>query len=138
MLVVIGGFVFWLVAHFLLSFFLNYFLIFNLITLFYFILFYLFFSFFLSFFLPFLLSCVADRVLVLLPGVRPVLLRWESQVQDIGSPETSRLHIISNSESSARDLHLNARTQLHPTMSKLQCCTPYTKQLARQEHNTSH
>ena len=67
------------------------FLIFNnfsiIITLFYFII------FFLSFFLPFLLSCVADRVLVLRPGVRPVPLRWESGVQDIGPPEISWLHL---------------------------------------------
>ena len=34
--------------------------------------------FFLSFFLPFLLSHVADRVLVLQPGVRPEPPRWES------------------------------------------------------------
>ena len=51
-------------------------------------------------FLPFILSYVADRVLVLPPGVRPVPLRHESQVQDTGPPETSRLHIISNGESS--------------------------------------
>ena len=81
---------------------------------------------------------VADRVLVLWPGVRPVPLRWESRVQDIGPPETSRLHIISNGESSPRDLHLNAKTQLHSKTSKLQCWTPYAKQLAREEHNTIH
>ncbi|XP_054944372.1 mirror-image polydactyly gene 1 protein isoform X6 [Physeter macrocephalus] len=69
-------------------------------------------------------NCVADRVLVLQPGVRPVPLIWESQVEDIGPPETSRLHIISNSKSSPRDLHLNDKTQLHSTTSKLQCWTP--------------
>ena len=73
--------------------------------------------YFLSFFLPFLLSRVADRVLVLQPGVRPVPLRWESQVQDIGPPETSLLHVISNGKSSLRDLHLNIKTQLHSTTS---------------------
>ena len=72
--------------------------------------------------------------LVLCPGVRPVLLRWESQVQDIGPPEISRLHVTSNGESSPRDLHLNTKAQLHTTTSKLQCWTPYAKQLARQEH----
>ena len=81
---------------------------------------------------------VADRVLVLRPGVRPVPLRWASRVQDIGPPETSRLHVISNGESSPRDLHLNAKTQLHSTTSKLQCWTLYVKQLARQEHNPTH
>ena len=38
----------------------------------------LFYFIFLSFFLTFLLSCVADRVLVLLPGVRHDSMRWES------------------------------------------------------------
>ncbi|XP_057404314.1 serine/threonine-protein kinase MRCK alpha-like [Balaenoptera acutorostrata] len=83
-------------------------------------------------------SHVTHRVLVLRPGVRPVPLRWESRVQDIGPPETSWLHIISNSESSPRDLHLDAKTQLHSKTSKLQCWTPYAKQLARQEHNPTH
>ena len=55
-----------------------------------------FFSFFLSFFLPFILRHVDDRIMVLWPGVRPVPLRWESKVQDIGPPETSQLHVISN------------------------------------------
>ena len=128
------------VALFFLSFFLFYyfliflclkmFLFFILITLFYFI--------FLSFYLPFFLSCVADRVFVLQPGVRAVPLRWESLVQDIGPPETSHLHEISNSKSSPKDLHLNAKTQLHSTTSKLQCWTPYAKQLARQKHNPTH
>ena len=43
-----------------------------------------------------------DRVLVLWPGVRSLSLRWESQVQDIGPPETSQLHIISNGENLQR------------------------------------
>ena len=97
--------------------------------------FYLFFSFF---FPPFLLSPVVDRVLVLQPGVRPKPLRWESRVQDIRPPETSRPHVISIGKSSPRDLHLNTKTQLHPMASKLQCCTPHAKQLARQEHNSTH
>ena len=83
-------------------------------------------------------SRVADRILVLWPGVRLVPPRWESWVQDIGPPETSWLHVISNGESSPRDLHLNSKTQLHLTTSKLQCWTPYAKQLARQEHNPTH
>ena len=83
-------------------------------------------------------SHVTDRVLVLRPGVRPIPLRWESQVQDIGPPGTSQLHVISNGESSPRYLHLNAKTQLHSTTSKLQCWTPYAKKLARQERNPTH
>ena len=43
---------------------------------------------------------MADRVLVLQPGVGPEPLRWESQVQDTGLPGTSQPHVISNSESS--------------------------------------
>ena len=75
-----------------------------MITLFYFN--YLF-SFFLSFFfLPFLLSCVADRVLGLWTGIRPEPLKWETQGQNIGPPETSWPHVISNSKSSPRDLLL--------------------------------
>ena len=129
MFVIIGGFVFlvWLLSSFFLFFFLLLFNFFIIITLFYFF----FFSLFLSFFLPFLLSHVPDRVLVLQPGVRPVPLRWESQVQDIGPPETSQIHVIPNGKSSPRDLNLNAKTQLHSTPSKLQCWTPYAKQLAR-------
>ena len=82
---------------------------------------------------------VADRVLVLLSHVGiTVLLRCKSRVQDFGPPETSQLHIISNGKSSPRDLHLNAKTQLHSTTRKLQCQTPHDKQLARQEHNPTH
>ena len=55
-------------------------------------------SFFLSFFLTFILSRLDDRVQVLWPGIRAVPLRWESQVQDIGTAETSQLHVISNGE----------------------------------------
>ena len=83
-------------------------------------------------------SRVADRVLVLQPGVRPAPLRWDSWVQNIGPPKTSRSHVISNGESSPRDLHLNAKSQLHSTTSKLQCWTPHAKQIARKEHNLTH
>ena len=68
-----------------------------------------------------------DRVLVPQPDVSPVPLRWERRVQDIGPPETSQLHVISNGKSSPKDLHLNDNTQLHSTTSKLQCWTPYAK-----------
>ena len=144
-LVIIGGFLDWfgcsLLFYFLILFNFNNFLIF-LYYLFYFLNFILLLLlkkfFFLSFFLPFLLSHVADRVLVLQPGVRPEPLRWESRVQDTGPRETSQPHIISISESSPRDLHLNSKTQLHPTASKLQCWTPHAKKRARQEHNPTH
>ena len=85
-----------------------------------------------------LICCVADRVLVFQPGVRPEPLKWESRVQDIGPPETSRPHVISIGENSPRDLHLNVKTQLHPTVSKFQRWTSHAKQLAREEHNPTH
>ena len=134
MLVIIGGFAFWFGCS-LLTFF-HFFLLFTflnfkiLIILFYFILF--------IYFLPFLLSHVADRILVLQPDVRPEPLRWESQVQDTGPPETFRPHVISIRKSSPRDLQLNAKTQLNPSASKLQCWTPQAKQLAKQECNPTH
>ena len=90
------------------------------------------------FFLPFLLSHLADTAFMLRSGVRPELLRRESQVQDTGSPKTSWPHVISIGKSSPRNLHLNAKAQLHPTASKLQCWTPHAKQLEKQEHNPTH
>ena len=83
-------------------------------------------------------SHVTDRVLVLWLGVGPEALRWESRVQDIGPPETSWPHVLSIGESSPRDLHLNAKTQLHSTTSKFQRWTPHAKQLARQEYKPLH
>ena len=83
-------------------------------------------------------AAVADRVFVFCPGVWPEPLRWKGQVQDIGPPETSQPQVISVSESSPRDLHLNAKTQLHPTASKLQCWMAHAKQLVGQEHNSTH
>ena len=76
-------------------------------------------------------SRVADRVLVLPLGVRPEPLRWESRVEDIGPPETSRPQIIRIGKSAPRDLRLNTKTQLHSTTSKFQCWTLHAKQLAR-------
>ena len=120
------------------SFFHYYFIILIIKNFFILIIFKFFLLLFFSFFLLFLLSRVADRILVLWPGVMPEPLRWESWVQDIGPPETSRPHVVSISESSPRDLHLNSNTQLHPTANKLQCWMPHAKQLARQEHNPTH
>ena len=127
----------WLLSSFLLSFYFYFFLTFVFLIIFFFLYFNNFIYYFsLSFFflIPFPPSHVADRVLVLWSGVRPEPLRWKSRVQDIGPPETSWPHVISNGESSPRDLHLNAKTQLHSTTSKIQCWTTHTKQLARQEH----
>ena len=98
-------------------------IIFLVFVIFYFNIFlkFLFIIIFSFFFSPFLLSRVADRVLVVRPGVRPEPLRWESRVQDIGPPKTSQPHVMSIGKSSPRDLHLNAKTQLHSTANKLQC-----------------
>ena len=52
---------------------------------------------------------MADRVLVIQPGVRPVPLMWESRVQDIGPPKTSQLHEISNSRA-LRDMFISTLT----------------------------
>ena len=129
-----------LLPSFFLSFFFcfYYFLIYLFLIIFNNFLFILFFSFFLSFLLPFHLSHMADRVLVHWPGVNHVPLKWESRVQDIRPPENSWLHVISNGKRAPRELHHNSNTQLHSTTSKLQCCTPYAKQVANQEHNPTH
>ena len=131
-LVIIGGFVYWFGCSLLFLLLLLFFSFNNILfilitsilfysTLLYSILFYsILFRVFL-FFLPFLLSSVADKVLVLWPGVRPKPLGWETRVQNIGPQETSRPQVITIGESSPRDLHLNAKTQLHSTTSKLQC-----------------
>ena len=79
-----------------------------------------------------------ERLLVLQPGVSAVPLRWESQVQDTGPQETSKLHVISNGENLPETTILNAKAQLHSMTSKRQCWTPNAKQLARQEHNPIH
>ena len=52
------------------------------------------------------------------------LVHWS---KDLPAPRSVK------QQKSPRDLHLNAKTQLHSTTSKLQCRTPYAKQLARQE-----
>ena len=140
---------FGLVALFFLSFyFFNYFvkifliIIFyfnNYIILFYFIIFYFTLSSFFLFVLPFTLSCVDDRLVVLQPGV---CQGCASEVREPGSGHWSTRDLPApcniKQRKSPRDLHLNAKTQLHSKTSKLQCWTPYAKQLAREEHNLIH
>ena len=115
--------------YYFVNFFNNYFFILTTI-LFYFI--------FFLFYLPFILSRVDDRLLVLQPGVKAVPLRWESQVgghwstRDLPAPHNIKWVKF------PRDLHLNAKIQLHSTTSKLQYWIPYAKELARQEHNATH
>ena len=65
-----------------------------------------------------------------------------SEVKELNSGYWSNRDLLAicdiNGESSPRDLHLNAKTQLHSMTSKHQHWTPYTKQLTRQEHNPTH
>ena len=124
----------WLLSSFFL--FLNYFFIFNNIFFYFYNFYFIFLSFF--FLSPFSSEPCGWQGLSAPAKVRPEPLRWESRAQDIGPPETSQPHVISNGERSPRDLHLNAKTQLDSKTSKLQCWTHQTKQLARQKHNPTH
>ena len=129
------------VFYYLKFFFLKkYFLFFILIILFYFTSFNftLSSSFFLSFFSPFY-SELCGRQALGAPA------RHQGCTSEVG--ETSSGHWSTRDlpaphnikwRKSPRDLHLNAKTQLHSTTSKLQCRTPYAKQLARQEHKPIH
>ena len=107
---------------------------FNNFILFYFILS----SCFLSFFSPFYSEPCAGQDL-------GAPARCQGCATEVGEPSsghwsTRDLPAPRNikQQKSPRDLHLNAKTQLHSTTSKLQCWIPYAKQLARQEHNPIH
>ena len=137
----IGGFVFWF-GFSLLSFFffLNYFfIIFKIIFIFYFNNFILFEFFFHSFFFsPFSSGPCGWKGLV-------ALTRCQICTSEVGDPSSGYWSTRDLLEpcnikwrKSPRDIHLNVNTQLHSTISNLQCCTPYAKQLARQERNTIH
>ena len=112
----------------------NYFLCFTLITLFYVILLYL----LLSFFSPFYSEPCGGQALgapsrhqgCATEVGEPISGHWSTR--DLPAPRNIKR------QKSPRDLHLNAKTQLHSTTSKLQCQTLYAKQLARQEHNPTH
>ena len=60
----------------------------------------------------------------------PTSGHWSTR--DLSAPRNTKWR------KSPRDLHLNTKTQLHSTTSKLQCWTPYAKQLARKEHSPIH
>ena len=111
-----------------------------LIALFYCILLYFILSssFFLSFFSPFYSELCGGQAL-------GAPARHQGCATDVGEPSsghwsTRDLPAPRNIKwrKSPRDLRLNAKTQLHSMTSKLQCRTPYAKQLARQEHNPIH
>ena len=114
----------------------NFFLIFyyNSFILFYFILFLSFFLFFSHFY-----SEPCGRKALGAPARHqgcasevgePTLGHWSTR--DLPAPRNTKWW------KSLRDLHLNIKTQLHSMTSKLQCWTPYAKQLARQEHSPIH
>ncbi|XP_067593241.1 uncharacterized protein [Pseudorca crassidens] len=80
---------------------------------------------------------VDDRLLVLQPGARAVPKVGEPSSEHWSTRDLPAPHNIKRRKS-PRDVHLNTSTQLHSTTSKLQCWTPYAKQLARQKHNPTH
>ena len=104
-----------------------------LFVLFFFVYFYLFFS---SFFLW--LCFMACGLLIPWPGDGPGPLEWEHWVQDAGLQENSWAQGILSSIHSPRGIHLNTKTRLQPTASRLQWWTPHTKQPARQEQRPTH
>ena len=112
---------------------------FILITLFYFILLYFILpSFFLSFFPPFYTELCEGQAL-------GAPARHQGCASEVGEPSSGHWSTRDLSaphnikwQKSPRDLHLNAKTQLHSTTSKLQCWKPYAKQLARQKGNPIH
>ena len=114
-----------------------FYLYFNNFILFYFTLFDLLLSFFL-FFPPFYSESCGGQAL----GAPP---RRQGCATEVGEPSsghwsTRDLPVPCNIkwQKSPRDLHLNAKNQLHSMTSKLQCRTSYAKQLARQENNPIH
>ena len=137
----ISGFVFWFGCSLLSFFFFNFFFIFIfLIIKNFFILitlFFLLYSFFL-FFSPFSSELCGWQSL----GAPATCQDWASEVGELSSGHSSNKDLQApcniKQQSSPRDFHLNAKTQLHLTTSKLQCWTPYAKQLARQEQNPTH
>ena len=131
---------FFLLKKFFFSFFLI--IIFFLITLFYFILLHFilfYFILFLSFFFFSLYSEPCGWKALGAPARRhgcasevaePTSGHWSTR--DLPAPRNIKWR------KSPRDLHLNTKTQLHSTTSKLHCWAPYSKQLARQEHSPTH
>ena len=68
---------------------------------------------------------------------------WTSEVGEPSSGHWSTrdhpaLRNITRWKLSQRFPSQRTKTQLHSTTSRLQCWTPYAKQLARQEHNATH
>ena len=93
--------------------------------------------FFFSFFLLWH-CCEACGLFGPQPGVTPGPPGWECRVQDAGLPENSQDKGILISVHSPRSIHLDTKTQLHPTGCWIQSWTPHTKQPARQEHSPTH
>ena len=126
--------------NYIIFFFNNYILFFILVTLFYSILLYFIFLsyFFFLFFSPFYSDLCGWQAL-------GAPARHKGCATEVGEPSSG--HWYTRDFPAPRnikwwkspwDIYLNAKAQLHSTTSKLQCWTPYAKQLARQEHNPIH
>ena len=129
-------FLVWLLSSFFLFFY--YFKNIFLIIIFYFNNYFILFYLLLSFFSPFYsepCGCQAFGAPARRQGCAPKVGEPSSghwPTRDLPAPCNIKRR------KSPRDLHLNAKTHLHSMTSKLQCWTPYAKQLARQEHNPPH
>ena len=123
-------------------FFLIFFYFNNYFILLYFILFYIILSYFIFFFLSFFSPFYSEPCGWQALGAPA---RGQSCATEVGEPSSGHWstrdlpapHTI-KWRKSPRDLHLNAKTQLQSTTSKLQRRTSYVKQLPRQEHNPIH
>ena len=82
--------------------------------------------------------CTACGILVHEPGVGLKLLQWELQVQTTGLTENLRPQGIFIGVRSPGGPHLDTKTQVYPTASKLHCWNPQAKQSVGQEHNPTH
>ena len=115
--------------NYLKEIFVNNYFYFNNFILFYFLLF-LFFLFYSELCGGQALSALARRQGCASEVGKPTSGHWSTR--DLPAPHNIKW------QKSPRDLHLNTKTQLPSTTSKLQCWTPYAKQLARQEENPIH
>ena len=71
-------------------------------------------------------------------GARAEPQKWETWVQDFGSPENSQTHETLMGESPTEGLHLKTKAKLHPKTCKFPCYTPHTKPVAKQENKPAH
>ena len=89
-------------------------------------------------FLSLWLHCAACGLLASWPGVRPGPLGWEHLSPGCWNTREFLGPGNINQCDLSQGIHINTKTQLHPTACRLQCWTPYAKQPARQEHSLTH